>query len=272
MGADLSQRLVPDGLWDLVAPLLPSFTPRRQGGGTSPLDERAVFTAVVYVLTSGCAWRHLPPTFGVSPATAHRRFTAWTKAGLWRRLHRAVLDELGARGELDWTSVIVDAASVRAKKGGSLTGPNPVERGKSGSKLHVLSEAQGIPLAVGVSGANTHDSLALKPLVKAIPDVRSRRGPRCRRPGKLRADKAYHSADTLSWLRKRGIIARIARPGIESSERLGRHRWKIERSISWLFGYRRLTVRYERKGSHFLAFLGLAATLTCYKKPAKLTT
>ncbi|MGX5391703.1 transposase [Streptomyces sp. C3-3] len=62
----------------------------------------------------------------------------------------------------------------------------------------------------------------------------------------------------------------MARPGIESGERLGRHRWKIERSISWLFGYRRLTVRYERKGSHFLAFLGLAATLICYKKLAKI--
>ena len=60
--------------------------------------------------------------------------------------------------------------------------------------------------------------------------------------------------------------------GIESPERLGRHRWKIERSIAWLFGYRRLTVRYERKGSHFLAFLGLAAILTCYKKLAKLAT
>jgi transposase len=117
VGVDLSQRLVPDGLWELAAPLLPSFTPRRQGGGTAPLDERAVFTAVVYVLTSGCAWRHLPPAFGVSPATAHRRFSAWSKAGVWRRLHRAVLDELGARGELDWTSVIVDAASVRAKRG-----------------------------------------------------------------------------------------------------------------------------------------------------------
>jgi transposase len=73
-------------------------------------------------------------------------------------------------------------------------------------------------------------------------------------------------------LRERNIVPRIARPGIESGERLGRHRWKIERSISWLFGYRRLTVRYERKGSHFLAFLGLAAALTCYKKLAKLTT
>ncbi|GGJ62340.1 transposase [Streptomyces brasiliensis] len=117
MGVDLSQRLVPDGLWGLVAPLLPPVPPRPQGGGTAPRDERAVFTAVVYVLTSGCAWRHLPETFGVSPATAHRRFTAWTKAGLWRRLHRTVLDELGVRGELDWTSAIVDAASVRAKRG-----------------------------------------------------------------------------------------------------------------------------------------------------------
>ncbi|WP_216854722.1 IS5 family transposase [Streptomyces pacificus] len=262
----MSQRLVPDELWTLVAPLLPPFASRPQGGGTAPCDERAVFTAVVYVLTSGCAWRHLPETFEVSPATAHRRFSAWTEAGLWRRLHGAVLDELGARGEVDWTSAIVDAASVRAKKGGSLTGRNPVDRGKKGSKLHVLSDAQGLPLALGVSGANVHDSQALLPLVLGIPAIRSRRGPRRRRPSKLRADKAYHSTEHLRWLRSRGIVPRIARPGIESSERLGRHRWKIERSISWLFGYRRLTVRYERKGSHFLGFLGLAAALTCYKK------
>lgn len=117
VSADLSKRLVPDELWELVAPLLPSFAARPQGGGTAPRDERAVITAVVYVLTSGCAWRYLPESFGVSPATAHRRFSAWTEAGLWRRLHRAVLDELGARGELDWTSAIVDAASVRATRG-----------------------------------------------------------------------------------------------------------------------------------------------------------
>ncbi|MEF9901702.1 IS5 family transposase [Streptomyces sp. P9-A2] len=270
MVVGLSQRLVPDELWSLVAPLLPSFTSRPQGGGTAPVDERAVFTAVVYVLTSGCAWRHLPETFGVSPATAHRRFSAWTKDGLWR-LHRAVLDELGARGEVDRTSVIVDAASVRAKKGGSPTGRNPVDRGKKGSKLHVLSDAQGLPLALGVSGANAHDSQALL-LVLGIPAIRSRRGPRRRHPGRLRVGKAYHCAERLKRLRERGIVPRIAGPGVESGERLGRHRWKIERSISWLFGYRRLTVRYERKGSHSLAFLGLAAALTCYKKLAKLTT
>ncbi|MFG2491664.1 hypothetical protein ACGFSD_11480 [Streptomyces caniferus] len=105
-----------------------------------------------------------------------------------------------------------------------------------------------------------------------MPAVRSRRGPRLRRPVKLREVKTYFSAEHLAWLRERGLVARIARPGIESGEHLGRHRWKIERPITWLFGYRRRTVRYERKGSHFLAFLGLAVALTCYQKLAKLAT
>ncbi|MGW5117833.1 transposase [Streptomyces noursei] len=109
--------MIRDELRDLSAPLLPSFAARPQGGGTAPCDDRAVFTAVVYALTSGCAWRHLPSTFGTSPATAHRRFTVWIEAGLWRRLHRAVLDELGARGEVHWTSSMVDAATVRTRGG-----------------------------------------------------------------------------------------------------------------------------------------------------------
>ncbi|MQY26099.1 IS5 family transposase IS1647 [Nocardia sp. RB56] len=113
----LSLRLVPDELWELAEPLLPEFRARPQGGGVSPVDQRAVFTAVVYVLTSGCAWRMLPPSFGVTVPTAHRRFTVWTKAGVWRRLHRAVLDELGAAGLIDWSRAVVDGASMRAKKG-----------------------------------------------------------------------------------------------------------------------------------------------------------
>jgi hypothetical protein len=115
--------------------------------------------------------------------------------------------------------------------------------------LHVLSEAEAVPLVVGVSAANTDDILALKPLVRGVPAIRSRRGSRRRGPGKFRADKGHHSADSRAWLRQRGIAALIACPGMEPSARLGWHRWKIERSIAWLFGYRRRTVRYERKGS-----------------------
>ncbi|MEU5013266.1 transposase [Streptomyces sp. NPDC021749] len=104
--------------------MLPSFAARPPGGGTAPCDERAVFTAVVYALTSGCAWRHLPPTSGTSPAAAHRRFTVRTEAGRWRRLRRAVLNELGARDEVDRTSAIVrrmrsSARSVAVRVPGS---------------------------------------------------------------------------------------------------------------------------------------------------------
>ncbi|MFD8810605.1 transposase [Streptomyces sp. NPDC059627] len=77
VGAGLSKRLVPGELWEPAGPLLPSSAARPRGGGTAPCDEQAVFTAVVFALTSGCAWRHLPPTSGTSPATAHRRFTVW---------------------------------------------------------------------------------------------------------------------------------------------------------------------------------------------------
>ncbi|MFD6170314.1 transposase [Streptomyces coeruleorubidus] len=115
MTGDLARRLVTDELWALTEPLLPPFTPRRQGGGTAPVDERMVLTAVVYVLTSGCPWRRLPPWLGVSPATAHRRFTAWTEAGLWRRLYRvAVRDGLAGPGESGWAAAIVKAARLRA--------------------------------------------------------------------------------------------------------------------------------------------------------------
>ncbi len=108
---------MPDELWELAEPLIPKFDPRPQGGGTTPVDDRAVFTAIVYVLTGGCAWRYLPPSFGVTVPTAHRRFSDWTRAGLWRRLHRAVLDELGSRVLIDWSRTVCDGASVRAKKG-----------------------------------------------------------------------------------------------------------------------------------------------------------
>ena len=104
-----------------------------------------------------------------------------------------------------------------------------------------------------------HDSLALQPLVEGIPPIRSRRGPRRRRPAKLHADKGYDFDHLRRWLRGRGIRHRIARRGIEPSDRLGRHRWVVERTVSWLAGCHRLHRRYERKAEHFLAFVGLAA-------------
>ena len=160
-----------------------------------------------------------------------------------------------------------DRLRQRARgKGGSLTGPNPTDRAKPGSKIHLVCDRTGLPLSLGISGANLHDSQALEPLVRGIPPIRSRRGPRRRRPARLHGDKGYDYDHLRRWLRSRGIVPRIARKGVESSHRLGRHRWVVERTVSWLAGCRRLHRRYERKAEHFLAFVGIAAALICHRR------
>jgi transposase len=96
-----------------------------------------VLTAIAFVATSGCTWQQLPSaSFGPSGATAHQRFTEWSKARVWAKLYRLVLDELGARGELDWSRRAIDSVNMRALKKWGLTGPDPVARGKYGSKIH----------------------------------------------------------------------------------------------------------------------------------------
>ena len=89
---------------------------------------------------------------------------------------------------------------------GSLTGPSPVDRGKNGSKIHILSDADGIPLITAVTSANTHDNVMLGPIVAGIPAVRPHRGPRRRKPGRLRTDKGYDYPVHRRWLRARGIF------------------------------------------------------------------
>jgi transposase len=113
---EFTRRLVPDGLWEITEPLIPAPPKRAQGGGIPRTDDRQVFCASCLSCTTGCAWRHLPPTFGVSHQTAHRRFNEWSEAALWAKLHRTVLNRLGAAGEIDWSRAIVDGASLRAKK------------------------------------------------------------------------------------------------------------------------------------------------------------
>jgi transposase len=129
-------------------------------------------------------------------------------------------------------------------------------------------DRNGIPLAVQLSAANAHDATQLLPLVDAIPPIIGPRGkpgrPR-KRPAKLHADKAYDSSPLRRALRSRGIVPRIARPGIDSSERLGRHRWVVERSLAWLLGCRRLGVRYERREDLLQGLLHLACALLCLR-------
>jgi transposase len=129
-------------------------------------------------------------------------------------------------------------------------------------------DGRGIPLAVRLSAANAHDSTQLIPLVDAIPSIigpRGRPGRPRKRPTKLHADKGYDYPTLRRALRTRGITPRIARRGVDSSERLGRYRWVVERTLSWLLGCRRLGVRYERRADLLQGLLHLACALVCLR-------
>ena len=116
-----------------------------------------------------------------------------------------------------------------------------------------------------LTAANVHDSKAFEELVDTIAAIRRSRGRPRKRPEKLHADKGYDFPRCRKALRKRGVKARIARRGVESSERLGRHRWVVERTLSWLKRFRRLKVRYERRADIHEAFLELGCVLICWR-------
>src|SRR5215218_3834696 len=117
--------LVPDGLWERIAPLLPPPKPRRHRyPGRRPIDDRAALAGIVFVLKTGIAWNQLPTAVvGCSGVTCWRRLRDWTEAGVWPTLHELLLAQLRAAGALDLEVCAVDCSPVRALKGGPTSGP-----------------------------------------------------------------------------------------------------------------------------------------------------
>ena len=152
------------------------------------------------------------------------------------------------------------------QKGGDKTGPNPTDRGRLGTKRHLITDRNGIPLAFLLTGANTHDSMPFEKLLDSIPPIRGKPGRTRCRPDKLHADKAYDHRRCRQACRRRGIASRIARRGVETSQKLGRHRWVIERTFAWINRFRRLVTRYERRSDIHYAFTALACSLICFSK------
>ncbi len=113
--------LVPDELWELVAPLLPAPPRPPYGGRHRTISNRAFFAAIVYMARTSTPWRLLPAReLGCgSPTTCWRRLTDWANAGVFDQPHLQVLDRLGEQGQLDWEQASVDTMSVRAKRGGT---------------------------------------------------------------------------------------------------------------------------------------------------------
>ena len=125
----MAKPLVSDELWALVAPLLPPEPPKPQGGRPR-VPDRACLTGIIFVLKTGIQWELLPQEMGCgSGMTCWRRLRDWQAAGVWERLHHALLDRLGAAGRIDWSRACVDSANVPAKRGARRLAPTrPIAR------------------------------------------------------------------------------------------------------------------------------------------------
>jgi transposase len=151
-------------------------------------------------------------------------------------------------------------------KKGDLTGPNPTDRAKSGVKIHVLTDQRGIPLSVGITGANVNDHLFTGPALDGI-RIRAPRGPR--RPVNLCMDKGYDYASVDLIVRSKGVCPHIRRRGEDpllGSPRRKPKRWVVERTISWLQNFRGIRTRWDRKGKNYYSMLLFASALLVYKR------
>src|ERR671927_975218 len=118
----MAKPLVSDALWETIAPLVPPEPPQPKGGRPR-VPDRAALSGIIFVLKSGIPWDMLPQEMGCgSGVTCWRRLRAWQEAGVWERLHRALLDRLGAADKIDWSRASVDSASVPAKRGAKTPG------------------------------------------------------------------------------------------------------------------------------------------------------
>ena len=259
--------IVSDELWELFEPLLPKKERRFRYPGRKRLDDRLALQGILFVLHTGIAWTHLPAELGFgSGVTCWRRLDEWQRAGVWERLHAVLLSRLRAAGEIEWSRAVADSSQRAGEKGGSATGPSPVDRARNGSKHHLLVDASGIPLAWTVTGGNRNDVTQLVPLVERVPPVRGKVGRPRRRPDRVTGDRAYDYPSRRRELRQRGIRSEIARRNTEHGSGLGRYRWVVERTFAWLHQFKRLLVRYDRRHDIHEAFLAIGCCLVCFRR------
>lgn len=152
--------------------------------------------------------------------------------------------------------------------GGKKTGPNPTDRGKDGVKRSLLTEGHGVPIGVAIDGANRHDMKLVRATIESL--VVERPAPTDAQPQGMCLDKGYDFAEVRAVLAEFGFTAHIRSRG-EEAKQLAREagkiarRWVVERSHSWLNRFRRLLVRWEKKGQHYLAFLHFACALVAFR-------
>jgi transposase len=257
--------LVSDALWERVQPLLPPVRKRRfRNPGRKPLEYRKVLSGIIFVLKTGIAWDSLPAELGWGCGkTCRTNLCHWYKIGVWQSLQSLLLAELNEADKIDWSRALIDASMAKAPEGGEETGPNPTDRRKLGSKHHLMTDAQGIPLAALTTAANVPDVTQALRLVTSMEPVGGKPGPKRQKPERLQGDRGYDSEPLRRVLRWLGITPVLAARYNEHGSGLGVSRWFVERTNSWLHQMGRLRRRLDRREVVQDAFLQLGCALIC---------
>jgi transposase len=257
---------IPDDLWDKVRPLLGR---EKQAGtvGRPCVAHRTCLDGILFVLRTGCQWKRAPKEFG-SGSTLHRRFQQWVRRGVFQRIWRLLLKEYDELRGVRWRWQALDSATTKAPLGGEATGKSPVDRGKLGTKRHVLTDQRGVPVGLKITGANRHDSQAVRSTLESIPVKRPAAGEAGEQH--LTADKGYDYPAVRETLKRRGLVAHIPKRDGQPAKQRGKRRykakrWVVERTHSWTNRYRRLLVRWEKKEANYVALVHFAFALNLYR-------
>jgi putative transposase len=259
---------VPRPLWKKIKKLFP-MPPRKRRRGRPRADNRAVLNGIWYVLWTGCQWKAVHKNwFGVCSSVLHDRFQEWERSGLFAKIMYIMVKFYARSRRIAWRWQSIDSKSVPAPLGGTQTGKNPTDRGKQGSKIHILVDERGAPLAIHTTGANEHDKWSADDLIISIVVPRPS-------PAKIEqhfcADKAYDAADVRLFVEVQRYIIHIkhrrrrGEPIIEECPVPGEtqypaRRWVVERTLSWLTKRRSLRIRWCKKIENWKALIQLACS------------
>jgi len=223
---------------NLIATIIEFCAPSgARGRGHPPAAIVRVVATLRQFLREGTPWRSLRATANkVSGSTLRRHLERWARIGLLPQIHAVLVGML--RGN---PTLILDTCSARAKRGGDLTGPNPTDRAKSGTKYHVAVDGDGIPVACVATAANVNDTVVFERLFLAAFAVMAR-------IETVFADKGYDAEHHRDLCRRFGVEPCIHKRGQPHGSGLGTRRWPVERSNAWVLENKRLALRYDRLG------------------------
>lgn len=259
---------VTDREWKSIRVFLPPERPCR--AGRPWMSHRKVINGILWVLRVGGSWRDVPSEYR-NWSTIYSRFRRWCQEGLWDRILKSLLKKLDAAGGIDRRLWCIDGTIIRAHRCAAgavrkrLEKPEDQALGRSqggfGTKLHVLTDGAGVPLAITVTPGQSHEAPEFETVMgQAILGMHLHR----QRPVHVAGDKGYSSNRIRNWLRRRDIIPVIPTKANERRQTFKRTVYRrrnvVERTIGWLKEHRRIATRYDKTKQNFLAFVKIATT------------